>query len=108
LRPQPPGQSWIAPPYARRSNTGSTLKFSNFGLVVRPGPGSDWTTLGYQPRDNAEDYREMLRGKGVDVDEPHREEWEWPETAARLPVLPDTRLGESQRPRRPGVRLVTR
>ena len=28
----------------------------------------------------------MLRGKGVDVDEPHREEWEWPETAARLPV----------------------
>jgi hypothetical protein len=35
----------------------------------------------------------MLRGKGVDVDEPHREEWEWPETAARLPVLPDTRLG---------------
>lgn len=93
MRPQPPGQSWIAPPYARRSNTGSTLKFSNFGLVVRPGPGSDWTTLGYQPRDNAEDYREMLRGKGVDVDEPHREEWEWPETAARLPVLPDTRLG---------------
>jgi uronate dehydrogenase len=39
----------------------------------------NWTTLGYKPRDNAEDYREMLRGKGVDVDAPDREEWEWTE-----------------------------
>ena len=67
----------------------------NFGLVVRPGPGSDWTTLGYQPRDNAEDYREMLRGKGVDVDEPHREEWEWPETAARCPYCRTPGWGEA-------------
>jgi hypothetical protein len=35
--------------------------------------------LGYEPRGNAEDYREMLRGKRVDVDAPDREEWEWPE-----------------------------
>ncbi len=39
----------------------------------------NWATLGYQPRDNAEDYREMLRGKGIDVDAPDHEEWEWPE-----------------------------
>jgi uronate dehydrogenase len=39
----------------------------------------NWATLGYKPRDNAEDYREMLRGKGIDVDAPDREEWEWPE-----------------------------
>jgi uronate dehydrogenase len=39
----------------------------------------NWATLGYQPRDNAEDYREMLRGKGIDVDAPDREEWEWKE-----------------------------
>jgi uronate dehydrogenase len=38
-----------------------------------------WATLGYQPRDNAEDYREALRAKGVDVDAPDRDEWEWPE-----------------------------
>jgi hypothetical protein len=30
-------------------------------------------------RDNAEDYREIFRGKGVDVAAPDREEWEWPE-----------------------------
>jgi uronate dehydrogenase len=35
----------------------------------------NWEFLGYQPRDNAEDDREMLRGMGVDVDGP----WEWPE-----------------------------
>lgn len=39
----------------------------------------NWATLGYQPRDNAESYKEMLRGKGVDVDAPDRNEWEWPE-----------------------------
>jgi hypothetical protein len=39
----------------------------------------NWATLGHQPRDNAEDYREMLRGQGVDVDAPDREEWAWPE-----------------------------
>jgi uronate dehydrogenase len=39
----------------------------------------NWATLGYRPVDNAEDYREMLRGKGIDVDAPDREEWEWSE-----------------------------
>jgi uronate dehydrogenase len=39
----------------------------------------NWAVLGYQPRDNAEDYREMLRDNGVDVDSPDRDEWEWPE-----------------------------
>jgi uronate dehydrogenase len=51
----------------------------------------NWAVLGYQPRDNAEDYREMLRDKGVDVDGPDRGEWEWPEhggSYARAPERP--------------------
>jgi uronate dehydrogenase len=51
----------------------------------------NWAVLGYQPRDNAEDYREMLRGQGVDVDGPLRDEWEWPEhggSFARAPEQP--------------------
>ncbi len=51
----------------------------------------NWAVLGYQPRDNAEDYRETLRGKGVDVDAPDRDEWEWPEhggSHARVPERP--------------------
>jgi uronate dehydrogenase len=50
-----------------------------------------WAVLGYQPRDNAEDYREMLRDKGVDVEGPDRDEWEWPEhggSHARAPERP--------------------
>jgi hypothetical protein len=39
----------------------------------------NWTILGYQPRDNAEDYREMLRDKGFNVDAPDRDEWKWPD-----------------------------
>ncbi|HVY17477.1 MAG TPA: NAD(P)-dependent oxidoreductase [Rhodopila sp.] len=39
----------------------------------------NWAFLGYQPRDNAEDHREMLRAQGVDVDGPDKDEWEWPE-----------------------------
>jgi uronate dehydrogenase len=39
----------------------------------------NWATLGYQPKDNAEDHRERLRAKGVDVDAADRGEWEWPE-----------------------------
>ena len=39
----------------------------------------NWATLGYRPRDNAEDYRDLLRARGVDVDAPDRDEWEWPE-----------------------------
>jgi uronate dehydrogenase len=33
----------------------------------------NWTFLGYQPKDNAEDHKEMLRSMGVDVDGP----WEY-------------------------------
>jgi uronate dehydrogenase len=39
----------------------------------------NWAMLGYQPKDNAEDHREALRAKGIDVDAPDRGEWEWPE-----------------------------
>jgi uronate dehydrogenase len=39
----------------------------------------NWAVLGYKPRDNAEYYREMLRGQGIDVDSPDRDEWEWAE-----------------------------
>jgi uronate dehydrogenase len=51
----------------------------------------NWSVLGYKPRDNAEDYRETLREKGVDVDAPDRNEWEWPEhggSHARVPERP--------------------
>lgn len=54
----------------------------------------NWATLGYQPRDNAEDYREMLRGKGVDVDSPDRDMWEWQEhggSHAQVPERPARR-----------------
>ncbi len=40
---------------------------------------ANWATLGYQPRDNAEDFRGKLRAMGVDVDAPDRDEWEWSE-----------------------------
>ena len=51
----------------------------------------NWTVLGYQPRDNAEDHREMLRGMGIDVHGPDRDQWEWPEhggSHARVPERP--------------------
>ena len=49
----------------------------------------NWATLGYQPKDNAEDHREALRAKGVDVDAPDRGEWEWPEHGGSFPRTPD-------------------
>jgi uronate dehydrogenase len=51
----------------------------------------NWAVLGYQPRNDAEDYRQMLRDQGVDVDGPDRDEWEWPEhggSHARVPERP--------------------
>lgn len=51
----------------------------------------NWAALGYQPRDDAETYREALRARGVDVDGPDRGEWEWPEhggSFARAPERP--------------------
>jgi uronate dehydrogenase len=49
----------------------------------------NWSVLGYQPRDNAEDHREMLRGQGVDVDAPDRDEWEWPEHGGSHAQVPE-------------------
>jgi uronate dehydrogenase len=51
----------------------------------------NWEKLGYQPRDNAEDHREMLRAQGVDVDSPDQNVWEWQEhggSHARVPEKP--------------------
>lgn len=49
----------------------------------------NWATLGYRPKDNAEDHREALRAKGVDVDAPDRGEWEWPEHGGSFPRMPE-------------------
>jgi len=49
----------------------------------------NWATLGYKPQDNAEDHREALRAKGIDVDAPDRGEWEWPEHGGSFPRTPD-------------------
>ena len=49
----------------------------------------NWTTLGYRPRDNAEDYREALRAEGVDIDAADRGEWEWPEHGGSFARMPD-------------------
>ena len=49
----------------------------------------NWATLGYQPRDNAENYREILRSKGVDVDAADREVWEWPEHGGSFARAPE-------------------
>jgi uronate dehydrogenase len=66
--------------------------YSNNTRLKTHDPG--WGALGYQPRDNAEDHREMLRDKGIDVEGPHRDEWEWPEhggSHARAPERPARR-----------------
>jgi uronate dehydrogenase len=49
----------------------------------------NWATLGYQPKDNAEDHRDALRAKGVDVDAPDRDAWEWPEHGGSFPRTPE-------------------
>ncbi|GEP57984.1 hypothetical protein [Reyranella soli] len=49
----------------------------------------NWATLGYQPEDNAEDHREALRARGINVDAPDRGEWEWPEHGGSFPRTPD-------------------
>jgi hypothetical protein len=49
----------------------------------------NWATLGYKPRDNAEDHREMLRAQGVDIAAADRGEWEWPEHGGSFPRQPD-------------------
>jgi uronate dehydrogenase len=66
--------------------------YSNNTRLKTHDPG--WAVLGYQPHDNAEDHREMLRDKGVDVEGPDRDEWEWLEhggSHARVPERPARR-----------------
>jgi uronate dehydrogenase len=50
---------------------------------------ANWLTLGYKPNDNAEDYRDALREKGVDVDAPDRDEWELPEHGGSFARTPE-------------------
>jgi uronate dehydrogenase len=49
----------------------------------------DWSTPGYQPSDNAEEFRDLLRSKGIDVDGPDRDGWEWPEHGGAFPRTPE-------------------
>lgn len=49
----------------------------------------NWATLGYRPKDNAEDHRARLRAEEIDVDAPDRGEWEWPEHGGPFPRLPE-------------------
>jgi uronate dehydrogenase len=49
----------------------------------------NWATLGYKPRDNAEDHREALRKQGVDVDAADRGEWEWGEHGGSFVHMPE-------------------
>ena len=49
----------------------------------------NWATLGYQPRDNAEDHRETLRQQGVDIDAADRGEWEWSEHGGSFAHMPE-------------------
>jgi len=61
--------------------------YSNNTLLKTDDP--NWATLGYSPRDNAEDHREALRAQGIDVDAAGRGEWEWPEHGGAFPRAPD-------------------
>jgi uronate dehydrogenase len=49
----------------------------------------NWAMLGYQPRDNAEDHREMLRQQGVDIDDADRGDWEWSEHGGSFVHMPE-------------------
>lgn len=49
----------------------------------------NWATLGYRPKDNAEDHRERLRAQGIDVGAADRGDWEWPEHGGSFPRTPD-------------------
>src|SRR5580693_808100 len=79
--------TWLSPADAAHL-ADVALRHPDPGCIVVNGYSNDtrlktfdpnWATLGYQPKDNAEDHREALRAKGVDVDAPDRDEWEWPE-----------------------------
>jgi uronate dehydrogenase len=50
---------------------------------------SGWDSLGYKPVDNAEDHREALRAKGIDVDSPDKDVWEWQEQGGSHANVPE-------------------
>ena len=50
---------------------------------------SGWDALGYKPLDNAEDHREALRAKGIDVDSPDKDVWEWQEQGGSHANVPE-------------------
>jgi uronate dehydrogenase len=75
--------TWLSPADVARL-VDASLRHADPGCLVVNGYSNNtrlkidragWDFLGYQPRDNAEDHVEMLRGQGADVDGP----WEWPE-----------------------------
>jgi uronate dehydrogenase len=91
--------TWLSPGDAARL-VDASLRHPYPGCMVVNGYSNNtrlkthdpnWALLGYWPCDNAEYYREMLRNRGVDVDGPDRDEWEWPEhggSHARAPERP--------------------
>ena len=103
FRPQPIDQrslaTWLSPADAAHL-VDVALRHPDPGCMVVNGYSSNtrlktvdpnWAVLGYTPSDNAEDHRDALREKGVDVDAPDRGEWEWPEhggSFARLAERP--------------------
>jgi uronate dehydrogenase len=50
---------------------------------------ANWDVLGYKPVDNAEDHREALRAKGIDVDSPDKDVWEWQEHGGSHANVPE-------------------
>ncbi len=103
FRPQPIDQrslaTWLSPGDVAHL-VDLSLRHPDAGCLVVNGYSNNtrlkthdpsWATLGYRPRDDAEEYREILRAKGVDVDAPDHDEWEWPEhggSFARAPERP--------------------
>jgi uronate dehydrogenase len=61
--------------------------YSNNTLLKTVDP--NWAILGYSPRDNAEDHREMLRQQGVDIDAADRGDWEWSEHGGSFVHMPE-------------------
>jgi len=87
--------TWLSPGDVARL-VDASLRHADPGCLVVNGysantrlknPDPNWGFLGYLPRDNAEDHKEMLRAKGVDVDGP----WEWPEHGGSHARAPERR-----------------
>jgi uronate dehydrogenase len=101
FRPQPIDQrslaTWLSPADAARL-VDVSLGHPDPGCLVVNGYSNNtrlktvdpnWATLGYKPRDNAEDHREALGAKGVDVDAADRGEWEWQEHGGSFARAPE-------------------